>query len=68
MDYLKTHTISYSADAAAFQPYFTKLSGDYNVGYKAPDNASSSNTFIVIIIAVLFAAPLAFIAGRIMLR
>ena len=67
MDNLKTHTMSYSADPSAFEPFFTKLSGEYNLGYKGPDTPVD-NTLTIVIITALMVAPLALVAGKIFWR
>ncbi|KAK9787243.1 hypothetical protein WJX73_004807 [Symbiochloris irregularis] len=67
MDNLKTHTISYAAGAGAFQEYFTRLTSDYNVGYKKPEDAAPSNPWVLYAIFGLMVAPLGLIAWKVLL-
>lgn len=68
MDNLKTHTMSYAAGAGAFQEYFSRLASDYNVGYKRPDDAAPSNPWVIVVVLALMLAPLALVAGKILLK
>lgn len=68
MDNLKTHTMSYSAGSSAFETFFTKLSGDYNLGYKRPDSPPQNDTLTIVLITAIMVGPLALLAGKIFLK
>ena len=68
MDHLKTHTISYSADTSAFEPFFTKLSRDYNMGFKRDDTPPIDNTLTIVILTAIVLLPLAWVLAKILAK
>ena len=65
MDYLKTHTMSYSATAEQYAPYFTRMMSDYSSYYAgAPEGSvmEKDEKWPLIIAAAVMITPI-FVAG-----
>ena len=69
MDYLKTHTISYSATAEQYAPYFTRMMSDYSSYYAGtPDGTEMEKNvrWPLILAAVVMVTPILLLAGLVL--
>ncbi len=71
MDYLKTHTMSYSATAEQYAPYFTRMISDYSSYYSGTPEGSTmekDEIWPLIIAAAVMVTPILLLAGLILSR
>ena len=71
MDYLKTHTMSYSATAEQYAPYFTRMMSDYSSYYAgAPEGSvmEKDEKWPLIIAAAVMITPILLLAGLVVSR
>lgn len=65
MDYLKTHTISYSVQRGAYDEYFTKLTGQWNNMYSAEDETDDGSLTVATVVATaVMMAPLVLVGVK----
>lgn len=65
MDYLKTHTISYSVQRGAYDEYFTKLTGQWNNTYSAEDETDDGSLTVATVVATaVMMAPLVLVGVK----
>lgn len=66
MDYLKTHSISYSVQRGAYDEYFTKLTGQWNNMYTADSNAHDGSLTVATVVATaVMMAPLVLVGVKV---
>ncbi|BDA43302.1 hypothetical protein COCOBI_04-3140 [Coccomyxa sp. Obi] len=65
MDYLKTHTISYSVQRGAYDEYFTKLTGQWNNMYSSEgEEDDGSLTVATVMATAVMMAPLVLVGVK----
>lgn len=65
MNYLKTHTISYSVQRGAYDEYFTKLTGQWNNMYSSEgEEDDGSLTVATVMATAVMMAPLVLVGVK----
>lgn len=66
MDFLKTRSISYSVTKGAYDEYFNRLSGPWNMTYSASKDDAVDNRMVTVLATSVMVLPLVFLGGLVL--